>query len=34
ENNDITAAYASVVVVNNLNQYLQNTGSAGITWAS
>ena len=34
ENNDITAAYASVVVVNNLNQYLQNTGTAGITWAS
>jgi len=34
ENNDITAAYASVVVVNNLNQYLQNTGTAGITWAT
>jgi len=34
ENNDITAAYASVVVVNNLNQYLQNTGTAGVTWAS
>ena len=33
-NNDITAAYASVVVVNNLNQFVQNTGSAGITWAS
>ena len=32
ENNDLTAAYTSVVVAHNLNQYLQNTGSAGITW--
>ena len=33
-NNDITAAYASVVVVNNLNQFTLGTASAGITWAS
>ena len=32
ENNDMTAAYTSVVVAHNLNQYLKNTGSAGITW--
>jgi len=32
ENNDITAAYCSVIVAHNLNQYLQNTGTAGITW--
>ena len=32
ENNDMTAAYTSVVVAHNLNQYLQNTGTAGITW--
>ena len=32
ENNDITAVNATVVVAHNLNQYLQNTGSAGITW--
>jgi len=32
-NNDYTAAYASVVVAHNLNQFLQNTGTAGITWA-
>jgi hypothetical protein len=32
ENNDMTVAYTSVVVAHNLNQYLQNTGSAGITW--
>ena len=32
ENNDISAAYTSVVVAHNLNQYLQNTGTAGITW--
>ena len=32
ENNDLTVAYTSVVVAHNLNQYLQNTGSAGITW--
>ena len=31
-NNDMTAAYTSVVVAHNLNQYLQNTGTAGITW--
>ena len=33
-NNDITAAYCSVVVAHNLNQYLQNisTTPAGITW--
>ena len=32
ENNDMTAAFTSVVVAHNLNQYLQNTGTAGITW--
>jgi hypothetical protein len=32
ENNDMTAAYTTVVVAHNLNQYLQNTGTAGITW--
>ena len=32
ENNDITSVNATVVVAHNLNQYLQNTGSAGITW--
>ena len=32
ENNDISAAYTSVVVAHNLNQYLQNTGTAGVTW--
>ena len=32
ENNDIAAINATVVVAHNLNQYLQNTGSAGITW--
>ena len=32
ENKDLTAAYTSVVVAHNLNQYLQNTGTAGITW--
>ena len=32
ENNDITAVNATVVVAHNLNQYLQNTGTAGITW--
>ena len=31
-NIDITAAYCSVIVAHNLNQYLQNTGTAGITW--
>ena len=34
ENNDMTAAYTSVIVAHNLNQYLQNisTGPDGITW--
>ena len=34
ENNDMTAAYTSVIVAHNLNQFLQNisTGPAGITW--
>ena len=32
ENNDISAAYTSVVVAHNLNQYVQNTGTTGITW--
>ena len=32
ENNDIAAANTSVIVCSNLNQYLQNTGTAGITW--
>jgi len=32
ENNDMTAAYTTVIVAHNLNQYLQNTGTAGITW--
>ena len=30
--NNESAAYRSVVVAHNLNQYLQNTGSAGTTW--
>ena len=34
ENSDITANFCSFVVASNLNQYLQNTGTAGITWAS
>ena len=33
-NNDITAAFASVVVVNNLNQFTLGTATVGITWAS
>ena len=33
-NNDITAAYTSVVVVNNLNQFSLGTATVGITWAS
>ena len=33
-NNDITAAYTSVVVVNNLNQFGLGTATVGITWAS
>ena len=32
ENNDIAAANTTVIVAQNLNQYLQNTGTAGITW--
>ena len=32
ENNDIAAVNSTVVVSHNLNQYLQNTGTAGITW--
>jgi len=32
ENKDISADYTSVVVAHNLNQYVQNTGTAGITW--
>jgi len=31
-NNDMTAAYTSVIVAHNLNQFLQNTGTAGVTW--
>ena len=31
-NDDMTAAYTSVIVAHNLNQYLQNTGTAGVTW--
>ena len=30
--NDDNAANRSVVVCQNLNQYMQNTGTAGITW--
>ena len=32
ENNDMTNNFTSVVVASNLNQYLQNSGTAGITW--
>ena len=32
ENNDIAAVNSTVVVAHNLNQYLQNSGTAGITW--
>ena len=32
ENNDITAANCSVIVCQNLCQFLQNTGTAGVTW--
>ena len=32
ENNDLISANATVIVCQNLNQYLQNTGCAGITW--
>ena len=30
--NDQNAAYRSVIVAHNLNQYLLNTASAGVTW--
>ena len=33
-NNDITANFSSVVVVNNLNQFGLGTATVGITWAS
>jgi len=33
-NNDITAAYTSVVVVNNLNQFGLGVATEGITWAA
>ena len=33
-NNDVSAAFASVVVVNNLNQFTLGTATVGITWAS
>ena len=32
ENNDLTAVNSTVIVTQNLNQYLQNSGTAGITW--
>jgi hypothetical protein len=32
ENNDITTTNCSVIVCQNLCQFLQNTGTAGITW--
>ena len=32
ENNDLTAVNSTVIVTQNLNQYLQNIGTAGITW--
>ena len=32
ENNDIAAAGCSVVVCQNLNQYIRGTASAGVTW--
>ena len=32
ENNDIANNFCSFIVASNLNQYLQNTGTAGITW--
>ena len=32
ENNDITTGNCSVVVSQNLNQYLLNTGAVGVTW--
>jgi hypothetical protein len=30
--NNTSAAYRSVIVAHNLNQYLLNTASAGVTW--
>ena len=33
-NNDITANFTSVVIVNNLNQFGLGTATVGITWAS
>ena len=33
ENNDMTNNFTSVVVTANLNQFVQNTGTTGITWA-
>ena len=32
ENEDGTVANSTIIVTQNLNQYLQNTGTAGITW--
>jgi len=32
ENEDGAVANSTVVVCQNLNQYMQNTGTAGITW--
>ena len=31
-NNDITTGNCSVIVCQNLNQYLLNTGAVGVTW--
>ena len=32
ENEDIAVANSTQIVCQNLNQYMQNTGAAGITW--
>ena len=32
ENEDIAVANSTQIVCQNLNQYMQNTGTAGITW--
>jgi hypothetical protein len=32
ENEDIVVANSTQIVCQNLNQYMQNTGTAGITW--
>jgi hypothetical protein len=32
ENEDILVANSTQIVCQNLNQYMQNTGTAGITW--